>query len=87
MGMSFATRAPPLAEFGARAARLNNRNPEPEGCNFLRDGFKNGSMSPRGTEGKFALLEKYITVLQTLEDISHDGHRVCSVPSAPDRYR
>jgi hypothetical protein len=28
-----------VAEFGARAARLNNRNADPEGCNFLRDGF------------------------------------------------
>jgi hypothetical protein len=25
-----------VAEFGARAARLNHRNADPEGCNFLR---------------------------------------------------
>jgi hypothetical protein len=37
--MSFATRAPPQRKFGTRAARLNNRNVDPEGCNFLRDGF------------------------------------------------
>jgi hypothetical protein len=38
MGMGFATRTA-KAEFGARAARLNNRNTNPEGRNFLRDGF------------------------------------------------
>jgi hypothetical protein len=37
MGMSFATRAA-VAEFVARAARLNYRNADPEGFNFLRDG-------------------------------------------------
>jgi hypothetical protein len=31
-----------VVEFGARAARLNNRNAEPEGCNFQRDRFENG---------------------------------------------
>jgi hypothetical protein len=30
-----------VVEFGARAALLNNRNPETEGCNFQRDRFEN----------------------------------------------
>jgi hypothetical protein len=30
-----------VMEFGARAALLNNRNAEPEGCNFQRDRFEN----------------------------------------------
>jgi hypothetical protein len=30
-----------VVELGARAARLNNRNADPEGCNFLRDRFQN----------------------------------------------
>jgi hypothetical protein len=36
MRMSFATRTPDVAQFGGRAARLNKRNADPEGCNFLR---------------------------------------------------
>jgi hypothetical protein len=43
-----------VVEFGARAALLNNRNAEPEGCNFQRDRFENPyqslfAPSPRGS--------------------------------------
>jgi hypothetical protein len=37
--MSFATRAA-VADFGTRAARLNHRTADLEGCNFLRDGCR-----------------------------------------------
>jgi hypothetical protein len=36
-----------VVEFGARAALLNNRNAEPEGCNFRRDRFERVSSSSR----------------------------------------
>jgi hypothetical protein len=47
-----------VVEFGARAALLNNRNAEPEGCNFRRDSFERVSSSsrpPLGTPAAFAM--------------------------------
>jgi hypothetical protein len=48
-----------VVEIGARAARLNNRNAEPEGCNFQRDRFENvyrpSSRSPLGLGGSRCL--------------------------------